>query len=337
MPSRPDTQETVRLSLELLRRIPRQRKVSATELQAQLQGVGLQRNLRTIQRQLDRLSQHFDIERDDRSKPYGYRWKEQAVGMALPVLTEQESLMLLLAQHHLSQLLPANLMAAMQGFFTQAQANLQPGRGQEGVLTGSRARLPREWLNKVRVVSTTQPLLAPKLVAGVFEVVSNALYANEWLDVVYANAAGNQTRARVMPLGLAQQGPRLYLVCRFEGYGNERSLVLHRLLSATASGVLFERPPEFDLRAYDADGRFGMGDGQWVQLTFLVTKDAGLQLLETPLSADQVVQEFDNAYRITATVVATRVLQRWLRGFGAEVWDIEMVAHSPQGDAMPPS
>ena len=47
---------------------------------------GLQRDLRTIQRQLEALSAHFDIEHDDRSRPYGCRWKEQAAGFSLPSL-----------------------------------------------------------------------------------------------------------------------------------------------------------------------------------------------------------------------------------------------------------
>jgi len=319
MPKRPETQDTVLLALELLRRIPRQRKVSAIELHAQLQGLGLQRDVRTIQRQLENLSQHFDIERDDRSKPYGYRWKEQAVGMAMPVLTEQESLMLLLAQQQLSHLLPASLMAAMKGFFEQAQANLDPAANRAGTPAAHRVKLSREWLKKVRVVSTTQPLLPPKLAAGVFETVSNALYANQWLDVVYVNARGSQTQARVMPLGLAQQGPRLYLVCRFEGYDNERSLVLHRFVSASASGLTFDPPADFDLQAYDDDGRFGVSEGKRVRLQFTVTQDAGLQLLETPLSADQTVQTVGNGHVITATVVDTLVLRRWLRGFGDDM------------------
>ena len=50
MPKRPDTKETVLLALELLRRIPRQRKVSAKELFEQLAETAVARDLRTIQR-----------------------------------------------------------------------------------------------------------------------------------------------------------------------------------------------------------------------------------------------------------------------------------------------
>lgn len=313
MSKRPDTKETVLLALELMRRIPRSRKVSAKELHEQLADTEVGRDLRTIQRQLEMLSDHFDIERDDRSKPYGYRWKECARGMALPTLTEQESLLLTLAEQQLRSLLPAGLMKSMSGFFDQARTNLAPY---------NKAGREREWLSKVRVVSTTQPLLPPKIQPGVFEQVSNALYANLWLNVNYENAAGKRTQAEVMPLGLAQQGPRLYLVCRFKDYDNERSLALHRIISAQASTLSFERPGDFDLEQYDNDGRFGFGEGNRIRLTFRIDKEAGYHLLETPLSEDQQVQELENAYEITATVVDSAMLDWWLRGFGAQVWNI---------------
>ena len=126
MAKRPDTLETVLLALELLRRIPRNRKVSASELHEQLSEAGVERDLRTIQRQLEMLSEHFEIERDERNKPYGYRWRERAKGLALPMLSEQESLLLTLAEQHLRSLLPGSLMKSMESFFIQARANLGP-------------------------------------------------------------------------------------------------------------------------------------------------------------------------------------------------------------------
>jgi predicted DNA-binding transcriptional regulator YafY len=127
-----------------------------------------------------------------------------------------------------------------------------------------------------------------------------------------------------MPLGLAQQGPRMYLVCRFDGYDNERSLAVHRILSARASTLTFERPKDFDLKQYDDDGRFGYGDGERIRLSFRIEKAAGQHLLESPLSSDQQVVERDDSYEITATVVDSDMLERWLRGFGNAVSEVIM-------------
>lgn len=314
MSKRPDMQETVQLTLELMRRIPRNRKVTADELHRQLQDAGITRDLRSIQRQLKALSAHFEIECDDRSKPHGYRWLPDAEGLALPRLSTQESLLLRLAEEHLRHLLPPKLMKSMGGFFDQARRNL----GESGS-----TKLEREWPHKVRVVATSQPLLPPKILPEVFETVSEALYANRWLHVQYANAAGKRTEADVMPLGLAQQGPGLYLVCRFKGYHDDRALALHRIQSAAMSTLDFQRPKDFDLKRYDDEGRFRFGNGERIRLSFSISHDYGRHLLEMPLSTDQTAKEQkDGSLRITATVMDTLLLEQWLRGFGDEVWDV---------------
>lgn len=309
MHKRSDTRETVLLALELLKRIPRARKVSARELHEQLPPE-LTRDLRTVQRQLDMLAQAFEIERDDSSKPYGYRWKERGPGLSLPTLSEQESLLLALAEEQLRHLLPASLMKSMAGFFAQAQRRLDHPVG---------SNRGREWLGKVRVVSQTQPLLAPKLVPGVFDTVSQALYLNRWLTLDYRNAENHRSKVRVMPLGLAQQGPRLYLVCRYEGFENERSLALHRILKADVSAAEFRRPADFQLNRYDDDGRFGFGEGHRIQLVFRIERGVGRHLQETPLSPDQSTVEVGESIEITATVVDSAQLKWWLRGFGKAV------------------
>ena len=313
MAKRPGVLETLQISLELLRRIPKGRTVTAPELRDQLADAGFERDLRTVQRQLEVLAEVYELDRNPDTKPFQYSWKPYAKGLSLPSLSTQESLLLILAEQHLSSLLPAKLMKSMGGFFTQAHSQL----GEKG-----NTQQDREWLGKVRVVSTSQPLLPPKISQEVFEQVSNALYANQWLEVDYQNAAGKRTKRRVMPLGLAQQGTRLYLVCRFDGYDNERSLALHRIRVARALTISFERPREFDLKKYDDDGRFGFGDGERIFLQFRIDKDAGLHLLESPLSADQEVKELPEEYEITATVVDSAMLDWWLRGFGEAVSQI---------------
>ena len=317
MAKRSDTLETVLLAVELLRRIPRGRKVTAGELHKQLKDAGIDRDLRTIPRQLEMLSEHFEIERDDRSKPYGYRWLEQAKALAVPNLTPQESLLLQLAEEHLKNLLPSRLMKFMEGFFSQAKRNLGPD---------SSARLEREWPGKVRVVATSQPLLPPKIVPGVFEIVSEALYSNRWLHLDYRNSAGKRNKVEVMPLGLVQQGTRHYLVCRYRGYDNERNLALHRILSAEMSTLTFDRPKEFDLKKYDDDGRFGFGDGEKIRLTFRIERNAGIHLQESPLSSDQKVIELEGGnLEVTATVVDSAMLEWWLRGFDDAVSHVRRV------------
>jgi predicted DNA-binding transcriptional regulator YafY len=308
--------ETLQVALELLRRIPKGRTVTGRQLKQQLAEAGLERDIRTIERQLETLSSHLDIDRDETKKPYRYCWNASARGMSLPTLSTQECLLLTLAEQQLRQLLPPRLMRSMSAFFSQAKNQLdeQPTARQE-----------REWLKKVRVVGTSQPLLPPKVDNQVFEQVCSALYGDQWLTVEYHNAAGEEIKSKIMPLGLVQQGPCMYLVCRFDGYTNERNLALHRIASAKASSFTFKRPPEFDLKQYDDDGRFGYGNGELIKLTFRIEKGHGFHLLESPLSEDQQVSEEIGHYKINATVVDSEMLDWWLRGFGKAISSISKI------------
>ncbi|MFA0413306.1 helix-turn-helix transcriptional regulator [Vibrio renipiscarius] len=317
MSKRASTQDSVALAFELLKRIPRSYQITARELHQQLQHIGIDRDLRTIQRNLEMLCAHFDIIRDDRNKPYGYRWSKHAGGLALPTLSAQDALLLSLAEQYLSNLLPANLTHSFSGFFEEARQRLSP------VTSNTKER---EWLQKVKVVSDGQPLLPPQVCSDVFKSVSEALFHNRLLNIEYHNAKQDKKSGLVMPLGLAQQGTRLYLVCRFDGYENERSVAIHRVTKATVSTFNFERPKDFKLSQYDADGRFGFGEGNRCKVKFSITKSIGEHLLESPLSLDQQVQVLPQYYVISATVVESLQLKRWLAGFGDDVHSVEITS-----------
>lgn len=318
MLKRRNRSNTTMFLIDLMRRIPRHRKITASELHEELLHIGWKRDLRTIQRQLDEISEIFSnfIDRDDRSKPYGYSWKPNASGLSLPTLSPQESLFLVLAEQHLRYLLPANIMKSMDNFFKTAQQQLGPFEN---------TKKQREWLSKILVIGETQPLIPPKIRKNVLEEVSNALYDNRWLEIHYRRKDGTETAHEIMPLGLAQQGQRLYLVGRFREENGEYTFAAHRILSAKASPLHFDRP-EFDLKKYDEAGHFGIGNGARIRLRFCMDKECGEYLRESPLSNDQTCEESDSCYIFTATLRDSGRLQRWLNSFGDYIWDIQQEA-----------
>jgi len=307
--------ESVEFTLALLDRIPSNRKITANELYEQLKAAGFERSKRTIERHLTDLSEKFGIDRDDRSRPFGYRRRKGHRNTLIRSLSDHEALLLTLAEQQLKNLLPATLMKSMDSFFEQAHHELsQTEHSSQG----------HAWLTKVRVIRESQPLIAPPVNSEVLEIVSNALFEDRWLNLEYKNASGQVSKIEVMPLGLAQQGPRLYLVCRYKGFDNERTLAVHRIKSAKSS-FTFERPKDFDLEHYDTEGRFGFGEGKKIRLTFKVTKSRGGYLLEYRLSEDQTEQDLGDYYEISATVIESAQLDWWLNSFGDKVKDIQKV------------
>jgi hypothetical protein len=102
---------------------------------------------------------------------------------------------------------------------------------------------------------------------------------------------------------------------------------LHRILNARALTEAFVRPADFDLEKYDNDGRFRFGEGELIELTFLVKKATGAHLYETPLSLDQTITPMENdRLEVKATVADTVFLWRWLHGLEANVTRILRLA-----------
>ena len=318
-PARPaGGMSSVLIAVHVLAFLTPSRAVGTAEIHAHLAALGFERTRRSIQRLMDDLCATFDVECDDSGKPYGYRWKAHSRGLGLPALADREALVLLLAHQQLQPLLPASVMRAMDPLFDEARRRLDPYSGRQPL---------RSWPRKVAVVSELQPLIPPKLAAGVFEAVTEALQADQWLDVDYRNFEGErQSGKRVMPLALVQQGARLFLVCQFEGYQDRRHLALHRLRAARVTGLPFERP-DFDLPRYVQDGRFGFGSGERITLKLRASAVVAELLRETPVSADQVLTaRKDGRFDLVATVVLSEQLRWWLRTYGDAV---EVVA--PKG------
>lgn len=314
MAKRPKEIETTLLQLEILRRIPRlPGKIDAKSLHEDLIDAGFERDLRSIQRTLKTLCEHFEIECDERSKPFGYSWKLNAKGLDLPILNEQQSLLLKLAEQQLKYLLPANIMSYMKPFFEQA----------DRLVSGSKDKPEYQWLNKVCVTPTSLPLIPAQVKDDIFAAVSQALFQNRLLHIEYQNPQGKKHAATIMPLAIATQGATIYLVCRYEGYNDNRLLALHRIRKASMSTFTFERPKDFNLKTYQNDGHLGFGNGEKIRLSFSIQHDAGFHLTETPLSKDQkILEENDEYYRIQATVAQNDMLEWWLLKFGEDIWDI---------------
>lgn len=130
------------------------------------------------------------------------------------------------------------------------------------------------------------------------------------------------TQAKVMPLGLAQQGVRMFMPCRFDGYDDTHNLALHRIQAVQCTNLHFQRPADFDLQRYDDNGRFAFGVGGQIAIHLWVRDELAVLLAESPLAGDQVITPYvgeKGGSELKATLTDSALLVWWLRSQGPGV------------------
>lgn len=309
----PSNQDTLYRHWHMLRLIPRYPgKVTTSHLRQGLGNQGFEVTARTLQRDLQELSQIFPLVVDEREKPFGWSWQRDARSFDLPGMTIPEALTWAMAEQHLKTMLPVSIMEHLQPHFQAARHRLdgepQPKHG-------------RAWLDKVRTVPPNQPLLPPQISKAVHREVSNALLHEKQAEVRYRKKGQEQTSIyRIHPLGLIQRGPVTYVYCRLFDYEDARLLALHRIEEVTILHEDTVYPDDFDLDDKTARGVWDFGSGERIQVTLRFTAEAGEHLNETPLSTDQTIEMSEDGHLVVkATVPDTPQLHWWIQGFGSQV------------------
>ena len=300
----------------MLRFIPRfPRKVDTTNLQYELAKAGHDINLRTIQRDLNKLSEVLPLVADN-AKPQGWSWATDAKVIDLPALDPQAALTFRLVESYMQRLLPASTLNYLQPWFHAAN----------GVLDRHGNGLAR-WPDKVRVLPRGLPHKAPDIAPEIAEAIYQAVLLERQLQITYPSKS-EQTEARghtVHPLGLVVRDRVVYLICVFDGYTDPRQLAMHRILSAEMLNATAQRPEGFSIDAYIAQGEFGVVlNPQPIVLEAEFYRHVAIHLRESPIADDQVIEDVDeDNVLLRATVPDTLELRLWLKSFGDEVAVLE--------------
>lgn len=309
----PTNQDTLIRQWHMLRLVPRYpQKATVQHIRSALQSQGFEVTERTIQRDLNELSSVFPLVVDDREKPYGWSWEKASPSFNLPSLTVPEALTLVLAEQHLNTLLPVSMMNELKPHFGAAHHRLE---------VEPRPHRARSWLNKVRTVFPTQPLIPPKVIPAIQAVISDALLHERQVEVHYRKRGEEQVSIyRAHPLALVQRGPMLYLYCRLFDYEDGCTLAMNRITSAKLLDEAAVYPDDFSLDTQMEAGIWNFGDGRKLHIELEFDHDYGDHLWESPLSNDQKIEAIaGNKLRVSATVADTPQLRWWLMGFGQGV------------------
>lgn len=298
----------------ILRLIPRHpNRTDVGRIHRQLEEIepALQVTRRTLERDLNLLSDSFPLERDG-CRPQGWWWRKDAEGLDVPGMDLTAALTFRMAEEYLSRLLPHSCLQSLAPHMKRARTLLEE-LSTEGLAA---------WPQKVRVVSRNQPLLPPTVGADVVEVVYKALLSNRRFTGTYRPQGGEGKLYEINPLGLVISDPVIYLVATCWDYTDIRLLALHRFSGAELREKPVIRPEGFDLQRYIDGGALGFCDqfGKSFRLRALFTRGAAAHLRESRLSEGQVVKDRkDGRVLIEAQVADTAQLRWWLLGFGAQV------------------
>lgn len=295
--------------LEILKRIPRRSSVSTQDLLNSLAAAGIELPVLTLQRYLKVLtdSDVVPIRCDRSSRPYSYRMDVDASPYLFSQLTPQECLLLKLAKENLRNQLPAHISKSFDPIFETVDENL---------VSRDKNRKEKAWLKKVAVVANSLPQIPPTFKARIFDTISEALYDDKKLEIVYRNVDKVVKKHVVTPLGLVQQDHRLYLVCQFEGYDNIRHLPLHRMDDATLLGEAATPVPSFDLKRYINERHFNYSGDELRNIHLVLeftNEQTAMNLREAPFTRNQTITELaSGGYRLEADLEDSILLDGWI-------------------------
>lgn len=266
---------------------------------------------RQLQRDLNKLKAEGCAKREARGK--AMLWQRTALRPGAQNLSREQAFVLHAVQTQLGHLLPPQLLLMLQPLCAEASALLQRPE----------YKTERTWFEKIRAVPGL--LHTPRILNGVLPVIIEALLEEKWLELDYENNVHQERHGKVMPLGLVEHEQIYFLVCRFDGYEDERHLRVDRIIQARKLVEPFKYPKSFTLAAHIESGAFNLSLCETIRLRLAMFYGAHQHLVDRPLSRDQQISEPDaeGTVIVSATVQNSKRLYWWILSFGANAQVME--------------
>lgn len=301
------TRRTLSRQWQLLRLLPsRGVGKTAAELTRELNAQGFAVSKRQIERDLWDLYEVFHLDCNGDSAPYGWKWPRGA-SVDLPAMGVAEALSLCLMQDAITPMVPAAMLEVLQSRFTLARQKMAALSADNQVAS---------WMQKVRNVLPTQPMLPATIRQEAQESIHEALLMDRQVQVSYVPGDGREPMdMRLHPLGLVNRGHVSYLIATAWDYEDIRLYAMHRMVAAQITDDLARRLVDFDIDAYISRGALHFGGEQLIELRLQINDYLARVLSETPLAQEQRL----NGKVLTATVRDTWQLRWWILSQGAGI------------------
>ncbi len=301
---------------QVLSQLQRNRWVGTTHVYEQLMLAGFDVTLRTVQRDLNALAKRFPIEKNN-ANPQGWRWCDDAPLQSLPHMNLSQAVAFNMVEANLTQLLPPAILDELFPWFDLARRQLK------------NSKVTHSWIDRVRIETATQPLIAPHIDLNSKDNIYHALFYQLQIKACYTRSnKSDASEYTLNPIAIIQRGVIIYLLATRTDDPDTiiRTFALHRFASVEILESVAQTPTGFQLDSYLDAGSMGfshpllsqlpdLGKNTTIELHF--TNKAGKSLTESKLSDDQtIVFNTDDTLTVHATVNLTSQLVWWLRGFG---------------------
>ena len=248
--------DTLLRYFDMLCLIPREpNSISTLELLEKLENTGYQIDLRTVQRDLIKLSssRQFPICSSEGTRPLRWFWRNNSDRLQFPMMSADEALTFKLVEMFLEPLLPA-VKSHITEYFQIADKTLK---------TSSLA----SWVDKVRIISSNLALLPAEIPHPIITVIYDALFKNRRFNATYQAIDKPLKNYEVNPLGLVFRHNLIYLVATINDYLDIKQLALHRFKNAELNERDVFVPNGFNLDDYIAQGEFDYPVTNGVKMT----------------------------------------------------------------------
>lgn len=315
----PQAKDTLLRLFALLRLMPTEpQRIATTTLLEKLRDKGFSVTLRSVQRDLNRLSIPFSLQCDDSEVPFRWSFTRDAP-LRLEDMDTPTALALYLSEQHLATLLPQAVMDQLSSQFRRARNYL--GDLGNNDLSG--------WAKRVRTIPNGKTLLSARIAPQVWSDVSTGLLERRKLEVTYqSRSKGGLKHFRLHPAGLVSRHAISYLVASVDGYDDLRQFALHRIREVQVLDDVVELHDTFEIEDYINTGIFNhRQDDTPIELVADVHPQIAALLTETPLSTVQSLSDLpDQTWkRLHAQVTLDRDTLWWIFGLNDNIR-----VHAPQ-------
>ena len=311
-----EAKDTLLRLIALLRLIPRTPgRIATTTLLEKLKDDGFSVSLRTVQRDLERLSIPFALQRDESSPSFRWSLSENAP-IDLSAMDTPTALALYLAESHLQTLLPQSVLDQLGPQFRMAR-NYLDNLENNGLA---------HWAHKVRAIPNGKSLQPAQIAPCVWDQTSTALLERKQLQISFLSRSKSELkRLLVHPTGLVSRHAISYLIGSVDGYDDLRQFALHRIHQAECLETLARTRDDFEIERYIRQDLNTNKSIEQVELVADVSPQIAWLLGETPLSIEQTLAPLEDSdwQRLRARVPDDQETLWWVFSLGENVRVIE--------------